>query len=157
MMDHPGYDEGGVPTEIQDGEASAGGFNGMGMARRVLNSMLGGLEKQAGTLIWKFTQPHLERLWNRLEQKLTAPVIENFKNNINVPEYHSLLTLALSDALKQKEFRDEVERWLSEAKNASPPAPIGHHTSANGNNNTIIIVDGDNKGDINVGDRRREW
>ncbi|MEO5330093.1 MAG: hypothetical protein H7829_17835 [Magnetococcus sp. THC-1_WYH] len=129
----------------------------MKLARRVVQSLIGGLEKQMGNLIWKFADKSMERLCDLVEKRLASrtgsganqpvPALEDFKNNLNTPEYHSPLTLALRDALQQqKDFRDEVERLLGEKT-----GPKIHLKAKAGDNSHIIQIGGNVQGDIKTG------
>ena len=158
MTDDAGPENSFLSMENHEEGASPSGFNGMDLARRAVRFLVGGLVKQGERLFLKFTDAAGERLWKLLEERLTAstgpgagqpsPVLEKFRNNLNEPEYHAMLTIALSDALKQqKDFRDEVEGLLREAE--KPAKPVKQKAKVEGDGGIIIQVGGNVQGNIN--------
>lgn len=153
--------ESGVPAaenHDEEGEVPAE-FDGMELARRVVGVLTGGLVKQGEKLLLKFADAAAERLWGLLEKRLTthtgtsesqpSPALETFKNNLNTPEFHSVLTLALRDELiRQKDFRDEVERLLGEAGTDS--SRVTQKAKA-GAGSTIVQIGGNVQGGFKVG------
>ncbi|MBF0182167.1 MAG: hypothetical protein HQM03_19290 [Magnetococcales bacterium] len=158
MTDRTVDDDGDMLPSTQDEDVSDAG-NGMALARRVVESLVGGLEARAGKLIWKFAKPYGERLWNLLENRLTvktglgesqpSPALETFRNNLNTPEFHAILTVALSEALKREEFRKEVQRLLHEEKGGPAAAGVVQQVNA-GDHNKITQIVGHFQGDLNL-------
>ncbi|MBF0296517.1 MAG: hypothetical protein HQL96_15115 [Magnetococcales bacterium] len=98
-------------------------------------------------------------MWNRLEnwlkiktglgESLPAPALETFRNNLNTPEFHAVLTVALSEALKQEEFRKEVQRLLHEETEGPAAAGVVQQVNA-GDHNKIMQIVGNFQGDLNL-------
>ncbi|MBF0161901.1 MAG: hypothetical protein HQL88_06400 [Magnetococcales bacterium] len=160
MTDYDEEDTTDHAEESDDGadKPSDEGEGAMELARRVVRSVTGGLETQAGKLIWKFAKPHVESLWKLLEQRLTtktgsgnspsSPALDNFKNNLNTPEFHALLTVSLRDALKEESFRKEVEHLLAKDGGSSPAI---NQSATGGDSSNIVQIAGSVHGTVNAG------